>query len=460
VPERKLVHGSPRPQNRVRKWQKTKSNILTFKPETSTGREKLTKNSKRREMTSRQPLLASAVAALVAFGAPRLAAEVRYVVTDLGTLPGCSTSMPYSINNNGQVVGDCYMSVLVQRAFLYSGGSMTDLGTLRGAYSRTTAYSINAHGQIAGQSGDTTGNSACFWDGSGIADLGNMGGNFGLANGINDSGEIVGYCGTNGYGQVAFLNSNGVMTILGTLGGTNTSALGINNNGQIAGWSTTSDGNQHAFLYSAGTMTDLSTLCGSPSLAVAINQNGQIVGQSGPPNGQSHAFLYSAGMVTDLGTFPGYVQSQAYGINNVGQVVGSAHATLGPGLFRAFLFHNGTMWDLNKLISPDSGWALEVATGINDNGQIVGQGSNPAHQSHAFLLIPYTPATLAVSVSNSDLVLSWATNTLTFNLFQNSALSKSNWVAVTNTPIVTNGLHQVVIPGLLVGNSFFRLQSK
>jgi probable HAF family extracellular repeat protein len=52
--------------------------------------------------------------------------------------------------------------------------------------------------------------------------------------------------------------------------------------------------------------------------------------------------------------------------------------------------------DLNSLV-PGSGWTLESATAINDSGQIVGMGTNPAGQGDAFLLTPVPePCTLAL----------------------------------------------------------------
>ena len=48
--------------------------------------------------------------------------------------------MPLSINNNGQVVGENGSN----RAFLFSNGTMTDLGTLGG--SQSVAYGINDSG--------------------------------------------------------------------------------------------------------------------------------------------------------------------------------------------------------------------------------------------------------------------------------------------------------------------------
>ena len=47
------------------------------------------------------------------------------------------------------------------------------------------------------------------------------------------------------------------------------------------------------------------------------------------------------------------------------------------------------MTDLNTLIDPSSGWMLEEATGINDNGWIVGYGYNSATGRYdAVLLTP------------------------------------------------------------------------
>lgn len=44
--------------------------------------------------------------------------------------------------------------------------------------------------------------------------------------------------------------------------------------------------------------------------------------------------------------------------------------------------------NLNNLIPPGSGFTLDNATAINDNGQIVTSGSNAPGQEYAFLLTP------------------------------------------------------------------------
>ena len=45
-------------------------------------------------------------------------------------------------------------------------------------------------------------------------------------------------------------------------------------------------------------------------------------------------------------------------------------------LAHAFLWQKDKLYDLNSLVSPQSGWILEEAISINDRGQIVGAGTH------------------------------------------------------------------------------------
>ena len=77
---------------------------------------------------------------------------------------------------------------------------------------------------------------------------------------------MVGYTyGSSGGAYHAFLYSNGTMQDLGSLGGDGGVAYGINAGGQIVGYASTAAGACHAFLYSNGAMTDLGTLGGDES---------------------------------------------------------------------------------------------------------------------------------------------------------------------------------------------------
>ena len=67
----------------------------------------------------------------------------------------------------------------------------------------------------------------------------------------------------------------------------------------------------------------------------------------------------------------------------------------------AFLYSGGTMIDLNTVIDTNSGWTLEVATAINDGGQIFGVGSHAAEPLRAFLLTPFPVLHIALTSSNS-----------------------------------------------------------
>ena len=189
------------------------------------------------------------------------------------------------------------------------------------------------------------------------------------------------------------------MIDLGTFGGTcgvvgsfaNAGSGGaINGRGQIIGTSNLT-GNQahHAFLWNEGALSDLGTLGGDNSEAYWINDAGEIVGRADVPGNEHnhHAFLWKNGRMRDLGKAKGWPCSTAIDINSKGQVIidtGICGVGGGPGL----LWENGALYDLNTLIPPNSGFVIGDVNYINDRGEIAVTGILPNGDQHALLLVP------------------------------------------------------------------------
>ncbi len=299
--------------------------------------------------------------------------SAQYVITGFG-------SEAFGINDYGEVAVD---------NSIFSNGVMKDLGTVQGA-TVETVFGINNHHQAVGEALDDAGQNVAFIYDHGLKLLGGLRGYLNsFATTINDRGQILGHSynpsdGLDGQAGHAFLYSNGHIAELGSLPGwPYDGASGINNRGQIAANTEDSSGvDGIAFLISDGHKIPLGTLPGdNNSIAKAINASGQIVGLS---SGQTtmHAFLYSNGRMTGLGALPGDYASAVFGINDRGQVVGESEGSTQ----RGFLYSNGVMQDLNDLIPPNSGWQLLRAAGINNKGQIIGDGVDPQGKPEAFLL--------------------------------------------------------------------------
>lgn len=186
-----------------------------------------------------------------------------------------------------------------------------------------------------------------------MTDLGTLpGGLFSSAYAINDNGVIVGVASVTGQGSKPVKWVDGTISLLSNPGGAGTvTPEDINNNGEIAGrYGVSSDQSFGVYWDANGTATLLPGLPGGlPNfvLAHAINSSGQVVGraQQSLPNPLGHAVLWNTtSFQTDLGFLPGGNFSEAFGINNAGDVVGIA--TNSATTQRAFLWKNGSFTDL------------------------------------------------------------------------------------------------------------------
>jgi probable HAF family extracellular repeat protein len=227
------------------------------------------------------------------------------------------------------------------QAFLYSGGTLTDLGSL--GPGATAALGINERGHVAGYSARR----AFLWDGR-MRDLGSLRpGGFSAAYGINDFDVAAGYSEVSPDGFHAAVFAAGGVKDLGVLpGGKLSAATAINAAGVVVGWSEVpipgkGYPGRRAFLYANGSMRDPGALAEDPGGVVelsAINAAGQAVGQDGTL-ARWRAVLWDEGALSDLNALvdePELFIFDARAINDRGQI-GAVGYVVPTGIWRALL---------------------------------------------------------------------------------------------------------------------------
>jgi probable HAF family extracellular repeat protein len=260
-----------------------------------------------------------------------------------------------------------------------------------------------------------------------VIDLGTLGGKYSDAYGMNNYGAVSGGAATpnqtDGLAQTAFLWSSGRIKNLGTLGGLacpqcSSEGSGPNDEGELAILSETErkDRNGEDFCgfgthlqclaatWKHGEMKALRNLPGGHnSQAYGINNRGQIIGfaENGIHDSTCkmpfQVIRYAAtrwepdGYVRELDPLPGDTVSFAFGINNHGDVVGvsgscsdvSFPPNATPGGPHAVLWRRDG--DVINLGSLPGDAMNNVAGSINDRGQVVGTSALKDGTVHSFL---------------------------------------------------------------------------
>jgi len=299
------------------------------------------------------------------------AAKGRNAVQRLLPVSALVSSGATVIAPNGLVGGWVSRGGATQAA-MFKGGSFSSANVLGG--NMAVAYSIDSSGNLAGAAATPSGEVDAFEaTQAGVKNLTNTAGS---ALAMNASGATVGYETIWGGFTYPFATLKGQTSLIDTSWNQGL-ATAINAGGDAVGYAIGPDWKPIAWV-SYGTQSSRKAIALNLPSTVgaypkAINDKGQIAGNYVSPNywtdqpyRQSvRGFIYDKTGFRDLGTLAGGDTVEVSGINNLGEVVGSA--TTGDGETHGFVYTNGKMYDLGALDG-----SLSYATSINDAGQIVG----------------------------------------------------------------------------------------
>lgn len=285
------------------------------------------------------------------------------------------------------------------------------------------AWSVNEQGVVAGTTKDFHAGMWSARNGLRTIDL-PVGFHHAEGIAVNAHGVVLGTASTaDGTRQQSFLFQDGKLTLVA---GEPAKAEGINSAGDLAGEARkVAESAIVPVLWRGGTQMGLGACCGGR--AAALNDQGDVVGEAYDKQGRYHAFVWNQRRGLRL-LGPPDIYSSAIAVN------GSRHILIYAFQEGSWIFREGHMvplelsklwpsqprsindcdvvvgsfgansdeshafvWDakkgfrdLNSLIPKDSGWNLEVATSINDRGEIAGWGDNDHDDDAGFLLVPDT----------------------------------------------------------------------
>jgi probable HAF family extracellular repeat protein len=285
----------------------------------------------------------------------------------------------FSIVNNGSPGS-------TSQAMLWQGSQGVALPILSGYHG--TANAINGAGDIVGgvmEVGGTYEQPSVWHNGQlQLLNTSTMPG--GNAQAINAQGDIVGDVddAPNAIFKGALWH-NGQLTILGNFPGAQVSASSINNVGQVVLNVSYIQSHAETWVWSNGSMVQVGSLGGVGMNAFAINDAGTVVGSATTADSVDHSFIWKNGVTTALPSLLAGDDEYATAINNAEQIVGIGF-TPDRGNY-PLLWENGQVSDLNDLIPVSSGWQLQTAYGLGEDGSIVGVGILNG-QTEGFLLTP------------------------------------------------------------------------
>jgi hypothetical protein len=312
-------------------------------------------------------------------------ATVTYLTIDApraGIKRGEGTQ-PLAIDKNGVIAGEyqdghrLYHGFVREpdgtiRSFDPPGASQTNVkgmsatGDIVGSFSSSSSY----HAFVRSPEGGFT-----VFDAPGAVSM-----TFGT--GINAKGTSVG---TSDAGGVFLRAEDGTFTTFDLSGILNVYFPMIDNKGAVSGQYMGSNLFMHGFIRSAeGTITSFDP----PGLVVgtfprAIDDRGDVAGSFQRISGLTHGFLRRADGSFVVFDPPNSVDTEVYGMDNRGTIVGSFRTPTGPQGFHGFVRHS----DGRITVFDPPGATGTLALGVNSNSGIVGWYYDANYAMHGFLRV-------------------------------------------------------------------------
>ena len=360
----------------------------------------------------------SILAAMVAFmeAAPAAGgAELRYSAVETGRVGGVP-SVGRVLNALGDVGGFAQPSELDMRPVLQlAGEDVQELGLVPGAAGGYVG-DLNDRRQAALSYSFPAGVSRAYlYQGSWPPQPIPLPAGFTSAGpaAINNLGHVVGTVSGpgGGAGTRPFVYADGVTSVLPLLAGADRGfATDVNDRGDVLlDYFVPSGGDfiRRAAVWSGGTLTELATPAGWTYVSpVAINELGDVLGRVHLLRADGNTVsrrpvVYRDGVATVL-TEPFGVADPVNAMNDHGTIVGSGLSLTGYG----FVYADGRMTDLNRLVSLPDGYTITQGLDINNAGQILARARNSAGDSRTYLLTPVPePGAAGVALAGAATLL-------------------------------------------------------
>jgi uncharacterized membrane protein len=202
---------------------------------------------------------------------------------------------------------------------------------------------------------------------------------------INSKGQVCGYRSLDDGGDPvnplnAFVWEAGKYTDIGVLNGPNSTALDIADDGTVVGWTGANlvVPNTLPFVWRDGEAEVLPLTPGSiGSGAVAISSaDGRVAVQGLMQFVPStfRTFVYQSGQYVNVGVLPGFTHTIPSGVRG-GMLVGRCQVDT-PNQRRAVLWFDGTLHDLNDLMTKGATFEISDAFETSRNGDVLARTSN------------------------------------------------------------------------------------